>query len=343
MILAVMMASPARAVVDNDWDANGGTGGDWDVAANWSLDVVPDGDDDCFFYTATSAGSPGVVDSAVDKVNRLRLGETSGGASGTGYLTLNSGGDLEVQKWTYVGRVAGGTGVFNMTGGSFHTGNANNTGLNIGLAGTGTVNMSGGTYSVGHAGSETAIGTGSGTGVLVVSDAADLNLNEDFFVGGGTGSGLLVLDGSLSSGDDIVMSRGGDNRVQFLDNATLRAIIDQDAVDDAGAMRKIDCTSGQNSSSNALFELGSLLDLQFDTGVTPTSGTWTLMTTVAGITDNGLALAGGVDPGWTFSTDNNALTVTYTAPAGIIPEPATMLALLAGAGALGGYARRRRR
>ncbi|MEX0653058.1 MAG: PEP-CTERM sorting domain-containing protein [Phycisphaeraceae bacterium] len=324
---ALIWPAPAHAA-DVVWDG-GGADDFWSTDENWDTDAVPSDSDDVYVGNASSSSNPVIINSAVD-VNRLNIGHDAANNPESGYVTL-TGGALSTAKQARIGHFAGGYGKLNIEGGTveFVAGNSNDAWL-IGLNGTGVVNISGGTVIGQGGGDETLLGTDAGNGTMSISGAANITFSESFTVGGGTGSGTLVLDGSITGGgSDVVMNRGGSNRMQFLDNSTLRAVIDQDAIDDPDVMRQILFTSTQNSSSNVLFADGSLLDLGFASGVTPASGTWTLVSTAAGLTDNGLALAPGVDAGWSFSTDGGQLTVSY------IPEPTSASAMLILGGMIG--------
>lgn len=169
-----------------------------------------------------------------------------------------------------------------------------------------------------------------------IAGAASLSVTGDTILGwdhpyGGTSQGnkgRFTLDGSKTgSGTDVTIggkwyqtsaATPGTNGNSL---GTLKALIDQDAINNALNMRKIVVTG------NAIFDDGSILDPGFASSVTPAPGTWTLMTWGGSLTDNGLELAAGVDPNWSFNFDtlNKALTVTY------IPEPATLALMSLGA------------
>jgi len=164
-----------------------------------------------------------------------------------------------------------------------------------------------------------------GGNLLIGSDENDRSL----------GRGTVVLDGSTTNG--TFEATGFELRNTPPDNLTappsvLQAIVDQDAVDGLADMFFIDI------DGDVLFEDGSLLFPEFDSGVAPTDGTWTIMTWTGSVTDNGLTLDGATIPGWSFLVDdiNNELSITY-----VVPEPtSTSLAALAGA-ALLAFRRRR--
>ncbi len=323
-IAACILLIPA---VSSNADVWTGLGADdlWTTVDNWNDNELPSASD-TYVGNGSSSSNPATINSTV-AINRLWIGQNASGDAESGYVTVTTGSDFSTANQLRVGHVAGSYGELNIEGGAVRvaTGNSNAAWI-IGASGTGAVNITGGSFTGQGGSDETLLGTGSGTGIMTVSDAAVVTLNESFTVGGGAGSGTLVLDGSITAGgSDFVNNRGGNNRIQFLNNSTFRAIIDQAAIDDPGVMRQILFTSSQNSNSNILFDDGSLLDLKFASGVTPTPGTWTLVTTAAGLTDNGLALGPGVDSGWSFSTANKMLTVTF------IPEPGTIALLAAGA------------
>jgi hypothetical protein len=175
----------------------------------------------------------------------------------------------------------------------------------------GIYNMSGGTIQ-GHGwvilnnGAQMTI---SGTASYLTTDPS---LNHGVPMAA-LGLGSFVGDGHLTiSGSNAAMNVSPQSFVmQNLSSLTYEF--------DAGGIRAVTVTD------NAA--LTGTLDL---TGVTPSNGTYTLMT-AGSITDNGFALAAGLD-GWSMDIGADTLTVT------LIPEPATIMLL-----ALSGFAIIRRK
>jgi len=241
--------------------------------------------------------------------------------SGTGSVTLTSNTTLRV------GQKAGATGTITMTGGTLNIyggGASPSHSIALGDEGaTGYFTQSGGTCSV--TGSILVGSKAGGVGTMTLSGAAQTSATklEVGYSNADTGTlGTLILKGSRTgSGTDMSVSEvfrlGSDTSPNA---STLKAVIDATAVSTPSAMRKIVVTT------NAYFYAGSLLDVGFDSGVTPTAGTWTLLT-CGTLTDNGLAFAPGVDTSkWSFSADTVAKTLTVT----YVPEPATMSLLALG-------------
>jgi len=332
-----IVAASANATTFVQWTANGGTGGAWETDANWDTGIVPSNavsadNVNVYIHQNTSSAAPVTVTSNVDLVQKVFVGEDSSGNPGAGHITVD-GGTLPIAADFEIASRVGSTGVVNIINGGVIDMGSNRPTI-IGRNGTGELNIIDGTYSIGS--EDVLIGDGSGNGTFHVRGNSDVDMNQRFFLGGGSGHGTLVLDGSVGTGDDILNTRGGTNRLRFLNNSTLRAIIDQDAVNNPDDMRQFILNSTQNTSSNALFEPGSLLDPSFGPGVTPVTGSWTLVSTAAGLTDNGLAFAPGVDAGWSFSTDGGQLTVSY-----VVPEPTSASAMLVLGGMLTVMRRRR--
>ena len=118
------------------------------------------------------------------------------GASGTGTY-VQSGGSIQCNNWTSIGRYSGGTGYCTVTGGTFTV--KNTTGLNIGEQGTGTLTV-------------------GGTGVVT---AGDITFGSD--AGAGSlylNNGGRIITKSLAKGDSGTL-----NDVAF-NGGTLEAVED---------------------------------------------------------------------------------------------------------------------
>lgn len=351
-IAALSALGQASADVRN-WDY-GATTTNWDDAANWSSDTVPIAGDNANITGFSSAQSPVITDAT----SAISLGELQVGQSGTGFLSINgSNGSIGVGV-TYVGMFTNSVGTVTQNSGTVTTtdlrvgfdnnskGTYNLTGglltvtSNLALAAgnsagnQGDFNQSGGTF-VG-AGAQIANFNSARVATMKLSDAAQTSFSGNVEVGlfgSGAASGTLFLDGSKTgSGTNLTASGATFGAV-----GTLMISIDDDAIMSASNMRAIDTV-------NTTFQSGSILDLGFGVGVTPTEGTWTILTADVNITDEGLVLAAGdAAAGWSFEIINNpsgtddVLTVTYTA----VPEP-SVLALLGGTATLF-YSLRRRK
>lgn len=221
----------------------------------------------------------------------------------------NGGGD----RWTY--RISGGT-------------------LTIGSSvdrsyGAWFFDQSGGSASIG---TSLNLGTGYRTGTAEpmewsIAGDSSLSIGTGVLMGwvgdGGTHKtgpqGRFTLKGSKGSGSDVTVGgnwrqtgSGTPNTIGSL--GTLKAVIDEAAIADPSAMRKVVITG------NVTFDSGSVVLPEFDPLVSspPTSPTtWTLMTWPEGnVADNGLVLEETADPTtWSFAVTPTSLTVTYTPPA----------------------------
>lgn len=180
------MAGASMAATDNLW--TGGTSGDWNTAANWSLGAVP----------TKTADQNAVINLTSPNFPTINLGIIApvdivvGGAGGNGRLD-HTAGDASTGSTNsmYVG-TAGGTGVFNLantagTGGT-HTGFA---------TGSGSMTVNGGTLWVG--------GSGAGSnGTLNVNTTGTLSAGIALNVSGTGGTGVMNLDnGSVTCSNSV--------------------------------------------------------------------------------------------------------------------------------------------
>lgn len=110
------------------------------------------------------------------------------GASGTGTY-VQSGGSIQCNNWTAIGRYSGGTGYCTVTGGTFTV--KNTAGLNIGEQGTGTLTV-GGTGVV-TAGYGTTLGANNGKGTLKLGGDGKI-VTKSIKKGSGTAT-LVEFDG----------------------------------------------------------------------------------------------------------------------------------------------------
>jgi hypothetical protein len=332
------------------WD-HGASTTNWDDAANWSNNLVPDADDQLVINGFGPTSSP-VISSNAPDVDELIVGfhQNPGG------LTISA--DLKVLRQVMVGMYTNSVGNITQTAGTMET--VQNLMFGYDNNAQGTYLLQGGTLKVngeliiGRSGSGGAAGTlaqsggtlqtfastvtvgGGGAGTLSFADAAVATFGGQMHVGKSIGLGKVVLDGSRTgAGTNVTVgSFDLDNPdAGYFGQGTLRAVIDADAIEDPSQMRQIVVAGAAN-----LF-VGSKLELAFDDAATPTAGTWTIMTASA-LINHGLVLdAQAVLAGWSFNADtiNDVLTVSY-AP---IPEPEAAGMILAVAGGL--LARRHRR
>lgn len=399
-VWVLLVGNSASAAV---WDANGGTGGDWNVAANWNPDGVPTAADfvDINDASASTPANPVVIASAAAVADNLRFGYSY--TSNAGYLAISNNltvtnkissyrgsagivqtagavsaavfsfGEREtpLSKWELQGGTLATTGnfvlargdngstcqFFQSDGTTVTVGDQFQMGTSVYTGGAGLYDMAGGTLTVtnntqigwkasgmefkqsGGTANFATLGIASdwndpGEGTMTLSDAAQTLATGDLTIGGGgvvgdTGVGMLVLDGSRTGAGTDLDVRGDFSQKN---SGTLKGIIDTAAIAAASDMRLVDVTG------NVTFADGAKLLPEFDSGATPTAGTWTLMTWDGSVTDNGLVLDPSTAADWSFDVDvdGKALTVTY-APE-VIPEPASLVLV-----AMGGLVMVRRR
>lgn len=260
-------------------------------------------------------------------VNRLLMG--TAGSGRTSSLTLDVGNANTFQftnSGTHlIGERSGNIATVNLISGIMDIGGT----MTVGNNSIGTINIQGGTYRQGRNTLIVANGTGTGlvsidSGSLITRQGVAVNNGGTFRVIGSDASQIGI--GSVDSLDGEFTLNSGALLDMRIDTGGITSIF-VDAVDGDG---------GQF----ATFNLGSLLNLDFD-GIGPIAGTWTLLELENGdITDSGLSLAGGVANGWSFNVDNSGvnglLTATY------IPEPG-IYSLLAGCLSLTAVMLRRRK
>ena len=231
-ILCILATSTGLNAIN--WNT-AGTDGDWGSDANWSGGVVPTASDDAKInrasnvtlttpvnarYLTTGASSilsvnsggslslNGGNDGGVSNI----IGEAGSVSSGTKYgtLELNSGGQItvsnanfQVGSWSSAGQES----FFNITGGTFTSGEGDQ--LWVGRGGAGTLNLSGGAIALGASSFQPLrIGDGDGTGTLNMTGGTlttnGIRMNNDRADGGGAGDANFNLDGGT-----LTVSAGG--------------------------------------------------------------------------------------------------------------------------------------
>lgn len=337
-IAAIVVASGSTAHGQADNWTGSGDGTTFLDGANWDTGNVPGviPGSDLPFLSTNNIDGPFTVNRSVDS-NTARVNVRGGSVlniTGGIHGDDRSGANI----FNYIGD--DGSGTVNQSGGEFNIGH----GVRIGVGVTattrdGTYNLTGGDLIV-YRGSNSIVEPFTfGRPSMEIGDTAGQALFE---ISGGS----LSTRGGVHIGQNGTFSVKGSNPVDigstrsadgsWIQHGTLKAAIGAAGFNDI-LVDDVD----DNAGVFGIFRPTSLLDLSFD-GIAPVAGTWTLMTVEnTDILDEGLALAGGTDPNWSFAIDNTGtdglLTATYAVS---IPEPSS-LALL-GLGGLVLVGRRRK-
>lgn len=314
MALAMVLAGYVQTASASVWV--GGTSADYFDGSNWSPAVTDFKAGD--FDILTDGGQPvPVISAASSTVTGARgfwIGKYHSGAVGYGQLDVTGGTHImDGNGPARVGLGNGGTGVYNQTGGSM-TLHSLQVGLDAGS--TGTLNLMDGTLILGKAqASDTwsaSIGA-NGNGTVNISGGTFLTRSGVNLGAGGDGTFRII------GSDAIQIGIGSQSSINGNWDQTATGVLAAQV--DAGGITPI-FIEGTQTGANAgdvTFAAGSLLDLSFEGAAV--AGTWTLMQWEGALTDNGLALAPGVDAGiWSFNLDETNKELTITA----IPEPATL-------------------
>lgn len=208
--------------------------------------------------------------------------------------------------------------------------------VGIGTSATGTINLSGGELDSERNGTiagvpDVSMGFGIGTGAQgnFYLSGGELATRTGILLGGNGGIGRFEIDGGgvanigpVNTNDDGFWVQNSNSVLAaYVTNGQLGSIY----------IAHLDGAPGTYSSGNVIFMPGSLLQLGFH-GVT-NAGSWNLMTWDGALLTNGLSLAPGTDPHWSFqfvtngsASGPNTLQVTYISasfspPSGIVAVP----------------------
>lgn len=176
---------------------------------------------------ASGAASHGTVNHSAGTFTTTSELWIANGSQGVGteggIYKLSGTGVLNISNWFAIGRL-GGTGVFEMTGGTVNkTNGANNVTISTGTNGSGTVNQSGGTFN--NTASLTFVGeswNGDGSGTWNLSGTGLANLGVVRLGNGGASKGTFNLDGGTLSATQIATTSTGASNFNF-NGGTLRA------------------------------------------------------------------------------------------------------------------------
>lgn len=240
--------------------------------------------------SSLGVGTYNLAGGAINANTNVRIG-----GQGTGTMNQTAGA-FTTAKWLSIGRFAGATGVYNISGGTLSQTSAS-TAIIVGEAGTGTLNISG-TASVSAVGG-VSVGRSGGSGVVNL----DGGILTTTHFSRGTGAATLNFDGGTA--------RASANDTAFLPNTILTTIEDGGAVFDS---------NGFSITVAAPLRHDTTLGNAADGGLTKSgNGTLTLSgsSTYSGktqITSGMLSIAGTYAPSVTTSA---SLTVSGTAIANI--------------------------
>lgn len=325
--LSLLCTAPVLCAQDIQWN-NGAGNNQWSDAANWAGGVMPGPANNV--HINLNGANKAVFSSGYSTYNLIRVGDSS-----SGELDVN-GGLLASSSTTptYIGTTGGQTGILTQTGGYVQFGGYMEVGC--GSSATGTINLSGGVLDSDRNGTisgvpDVSIGFGSGAGAQgsFYLSGGELATRTGILLGGSGGTGRFEMDGwgianigTLNTNDDGFWVQNANSVLAaYVTNGALGSIY---VAHLAGA-------PGTYSSGNVIFMPGSVLQLGFH-GVT-NAGSWNLMTWDGALLTNGLSLAAGTDPNWSFqfitngSADGpNTLRVTYISaalspPSGIVAVP----------------------
>jgi len=234
-----------------------------------------------------------------------------------------TGGTLTATAILRIGRQVknGSTATFNQTGGGVTTRDVW-IGESLATGSTATYNLTAGTFSSTRPSSQVGIviGNGAATGTKalwrVSGDAVINNVSiiEMWESSASTTESVIELKGSRTgSGTDVVGTNLRISRGQ--PGSTIRSLIDNAAIATPSQMRKVAVT-------NLEIYKDAIVDVGFDGGASPASGTWTILTWNAAYNYASPAatftLAPTVDTDvWSMNFDavNKKLTVTAHVPA----------------------------
>ncbi len=263
-----------------------GTSGDWNVATNWTEDVVPRPIDSTFVRDGRTVN----VNTDVGSVIGINIGDKASTYNPTGTVNILSG-TLVVSTEVEVGRrdAAGSVGTLNISGGTFQAGDAAGSlavliGADTGEPATGVLEVSG-------------TGTFIGRAIVGSNDAGE---SGDIFRI--VGSGVTVGNTSTF----------GANSLEFRDSGSLEFVFDASGISTASFEENV------TFSSNSV---GIVVDGSAYTGA---SQTFTLLTAgqIASI-EPAIELSGFVD-GAIYNWDSSNDVFTITVGDEVIPEIGTI-------------------
>ncbi|MCW1923769.1 autotransporter-associated beta strand repeat-containing protein [Luteolibacter arcticus] len=181
--------------------ANGATG-EATIGGNAIINVTVGGNDNGAFRVGNNGGSKGTLNlsgtASITVNNQFYVGNNTGTGVGAGGTLNMTGGSINVNNWTAIGR-SGGTGTVNMSGGTW-TKTGGGTQFIVGSSGPATMNMTGGLVDI--QGGFTWVGEGSGASpaVLTISGATTYPAGPEYrspyiSVGPESPNATLNLDG----------------------------------------------------------------------------------------------------------------------------------------------------
>ncbi|MCC6124534.1 MAG: autotransporter-associated beta strand repeat-containing protein [Pirellulales bacterium] len=238
---SLIAVTPLQAAISY-W-VNPGAAGDINTGANWTGSVLPNAGDTMWVGAVSPELSTATANVTADFTNNLTPPEYLyvGRGAGTNGTVNHTAGELILNTGlSGLGR-DGGTGAYNMSGGTLKMNGVADTPLLIGYGAgsSGAMTMSGTaaatiTNAIG-ANNATFIGNDGGTGALTLNDGASISNTGNFFVGreGASSAGTITLNStstlSVINGWTVVgggygVEQGGTGTLNVKDSATLNTV-----------------------------------------------------------------------------------------------------------------------
>lgn len=291
--LALLMVASVQA---DEWDWNNTLGdNDFSDMGNFTLHASSGYN----FLNVSFDGS----DRAVMSAGTVSVDDIRVGIHGDGQLDF-TGGTLQCTRGNGDTRLgyANKTGIVNQSGGAWTVGQ--DLAIGIGAGGTAIFNLSGGTLIQSR--NNFSVGEGGSTGTFTVSGGSfDCDGLARIYDGG-----TFAVEGSAATAVGIGTAGSTDGTWQQDSGSLLKVRIGQTTTGVTPIF--VNDNGDDGSGGDVTFASGSLLDVDF-AGAYTNGGTFTVMEWEGAVADNGLAFAPGVDTGvWSFNVDrvNKELTVT---------------------------------